>query len=260
MNMALQTDAQTAGIGNGQNEDRWSKVFREHGEVWGKGPSPSGKILIEQVKQMRDRLYQAGTRNPTINVVEAGYGYGRDAIPFLQIKHTKIAYTGVDPSPVGQYLASQSLHNVRSPGRAFFIAGDFTSKDLPLNDEADFVFSHRVMHLLGSNGKVRDFLRNAHGILKPGGEAIIAVRDERDFKPDRMEYNKDGDAYYKDRPDHVMTLWGTNDLITVFRRAGFEIEEIIKGSEQESTLHPDEITNFTIIRAKKPEANPAPSA
>ncbi len=242
-------------------KDRWSRTFLESGKVWGDGPSQSGLILIQRVKEMRDRLIEAGVARPNIAVAEAGYGYGRDVLALLKVNKANIQYFGVEASPIGAQLAFEAVKAAGRKSQAWMGTGDFTQASNPYEkNNTDFFLAHRVMHLLGSNGKIRTFLNNVHDLLKPGGEAIISVRDERDFKPDRMELNRDGDAVYKDRPDHVITLWGVDDLVAVFKKAGFEVQEAIQGNEPESTLHPDETTYFTIIRAKKPEPAPAPAS
>lgn len=238
--------------------DRWSREFREHGLLWGKDASPTGEVLIKQVQNMAERLKEASKEDKKIKVVEIGFGYGRDMRGLLKAKLSNgfqaYAY-GIENSSVGTILANHEFkYEKRKP---LLHTGDFTDRVIPFpREDFDFVVSHRVLHLLGSNGKIRQFLDNTRALLKDNGTAIISVRNEHDFKPERMIRREDGSVVYKDRPDHVITLWTTKDLVDRFTRHGFDVQEAIQADEVESILHPDEKTSFTIIRATK---RPAPS-
>ncbi len=240
------------------SKDRWSREFREHGELWGKEPSPTGEMLIKQVQAVAERLKHLPRDCRRIKVAEVGFGYGRDIHALLKAKMpggAQVYAYGIDSSPVGHILADHKFsHEKRKP---FLMTGDFTSSSLPFaQGDFDFVVSHRVMHLLGTNGKIKAFLENARDLLKDNGTAIISVRNEHDFKPDRMTRKDDGTVFYNDRPDHIITLWTTKDLVDKFQRHGLTVQDAIQSQEDESILHPGEKTSFTIIRATK---IPAPS-
>ena len=238
------------------SDDRWSREFRTHGFLWGQSASPTGEVLIKQVQSMAERLKDAAKEDRKIKVFEIGFGYGRDLQALLKAKLTggvqAYAY-GIDSSPVGNMYAG---HKFKSEKRKpYLLTGDFTDRALPFaKGDFDFVVSHRVMHLLGSNGKIKSFLENARDLLKENGTAIISVRNEHDFKPDRMIRKDDGTVVYKDRPDHVITLWTTKDLVDRFQKHGFIVQDAIQSEEDESILHPGERTKFTIIRATKRSA------
>ncbi len=221
--------------------DLWDSRYENEGHIWGDEPSPSAEKLLERITKT------------SASILEIGFGYGRDTKEFCFAGHH---VTGFDVSEVGLREAKNGLRSYFDTGKAHFNCGDFSSAHLPVGD-FDAVYSHRTLHLLGTNGLVRAFARSAARVVKPGiGILVVSARDTRDFDPEQMIKRPDGFAEYKaevpGRKGQLISFWDEARFRSVFG-SKFEFLNFEQSEELESEKNPDKTAKFTIMVAvRKP--------
>lgn len=217
----------------------WNARYLKWKHIWGDKPSPSAKVLLEEL-------------NDTANILEVGFGYGRDALAFCQAGHS---VSGLELSSAGLTEACAQMGNYIRNGRAHLTIGEFTSQKLPVGS-FDAFFSHRTLHLLGANGLVDAFARKAAKVVKPGGLVVISARDTRDFDEEQMEMRPDGMVQYKDtvpdRQGQLISLWNKARFEDTFGDK-FQIVSCVESEEVEAINNPDKLAKFMIMTAvRKP--------
>lgn len=232
-------ESNSAKEGDVDDLDFWSRRYVKEGHIWGDDPSMTAELLAEQL-------------NPVSNILEVGFGYGRDIIELVQQGHR---VTGVEMAIVGLNEATRQLREKLNAGQAHLHVGEFSRASLP-KEEFDAVFSHRMLHLLGQNGLVRAFANRAAGILKPDGLLYVSARDPRDFNPEQMIKHPDKTVTYRedieelgDRKGQLITLWDEARFRETFEKK-FDILGFKQGQEIESQVNPIP-SYFTIMMARK---------
>ena len=212
----------------------WSNRYEAEGKIWGDEASPSALILEDLLD------------SPSL-IAEFGYGYGRDMRELAQMGHK---VTGIEKSEVGEQMAKELLGKYIEAGQAHFLHGDFSTAPLG-KEEYDAVESHRVLHLLGNNGLVRAFKKQAEKILKPEGLLVVSARNENDFNDTKMKWldKEAGVAEYKDRPGHIISFWTDKRFEDTFSDK-FNIESLKATTEIESQQNPED-SHITIMVARK---------
>lgn len=210
----------------------WSKRYEREGHIWGDDPSPTALLL-------------ANILRPNSKVFEYGYGYGRDVVELMARGHH---VQGIDEAAEGLKEATKMVAKMLNGRVATLSSGDFAQTILP-RGQFDAVTSHRMLHLLGNNGKVRAFVESAAHVLKPGGLLYVSARNQNDFHDEKMVRISDDLVERKDRPGHLISLWDQARFEKVFGQ-NFEMIDFVDGQEIES-MGSNEMTNFTIMAAKK---------
>lgn len=215
----------------------WDRRYEEEGHIWGDEPSQTARIVTDLLDF------------PNNNIIEVGYGYGRDLVEMVRNGHRVY---GIETSTVGQNEAIRSLREIGRENQAGLLKDEFTNAAIPTNF-FDALYSHRMLHLLGSNGLVRAFANKASKVLKPGGLICISARDKRDFDPEQMKDLGNGQAEYiiEGREGHVITFWDEERFKDVFSEHFDISDNFIKGEEIESLKNPDKVSNFTIMTGHK---------
>lgn len=218
----------------------WDKRYTEEGHIWGDEPSMTARIVADTLTTSNN------------NLVEVGFGYGRDVIELVQNGHH---VTGIEESLTGFNEAGAQILARNKRSQAILLWGEFTRAGMPTN-YYDAMLSHRMLHLLGDNGLVRAFANKAAKILKPDGLLCISARDKRDFDSEQMKERADGRYEYtiEGREGHIINLWDENLFREVFERY-FHIERFYQGEEIESQKNANKNSHFTIMVARK--KNPA---
>ncbi len=215
----------------------WDNRYSKWNNIWGDKPSPSAKILLEEL-------------NGPSSVLEVGFGYGRDA---LAICHEGHSLTGLELSSVGLSKACQQMGSYIRSGRAHLGVGEFTSAQLP-KAAFDAVFSHRTLHLMGNNGLVDAFASRAAKVIKPGGLLVVSARDMLDFDPEQMVRRPYGMVEYKadvpDRHGQLISLWDEARFGQTFEEK-FNIKCFISSEEMEAVNNPEKTAKFTIMVAER---------
>ena len=218
----------------------WNERYKNEGHIWGDKPSLTAKRLADKLR-------------PVSNILEVGFGYGRDIIHLVNRGHR---VHGVENAVAGLTEATRQLQDKVNAGSAHLLLGEFARAALGKN-EFDALYSHRVLHLLGANGHVHAFVDTASRVLKPGGLLYVSARNQKDFNPNTMHRLADGTVERNDRPGHLISLWDEARFKRVFDKH-FEILEFVEGQEIESMKTGDN-TEFTLMIAKKrktPKAEP----
>jgi SAM-dependent methyltransferase len=210
-------------------DDFWSRRYKAEGVLWGEQPSPTAEIAIKHFL-------------PGIQVVEIGFGYGRDLV-FLAQQGFKI--TGVDSSTAGSQMARSSLSKLGVNAEKIF-TGRFESVDLP---QAHFagVLSHRFLHLLTNPNEIDAFLDKLLQITLPGAIICIGARDTTDLNTEQMISKGNGVFEYCKRPGHLISYWDQKRFTDVFA-SSFEILDFTKQTEQESK-DSTELCHLTVMVA-----------
>lgn len=210
----------------------WSKRYEQEGHIWGDDPS---EVALRLGAVLR----------PNSKIFEYGYGYGRDVVELMARGHH---VQGIDEAAEGLKEATRMVAKMLNGRIATLSSGDFSQTILP-KGQFDAITSHRMLHLLGTNGKVRAFVESAAHVLKPGGLLYVSARNQDDFHEDTMIRHSLDLVERKDRPGHLISLWDKARFEKTFGQQ-FEIIDFIDGQEIE-TMGKDEMTNFTIMMAKK---------
>lgn len=210
----------------------WNDRYENEGHIWGDDPSETADLLAQRLR-------------PVSNVLEIGFGYGRDLVELVNQGHR---VTGIESAVAGLTEATKQIQSKIDSGQAHVLLGDFARASLPEN-EFDAVTSHRVLHLLGNNGLVRAFAQHAARVLKPGGLFYVSARDPRDFDPNTMNQVSPGIVEYKNRPGHEISFWDEKRFRDTFSRQ-FDIERFVQGEEIESR-QTGTMSKFTIMIARK---------
>jgi SAM-dependent methyltransferase len=212
----------------------WDDRYKAEGHIWGDEPSLTARILAKKLE-------------PASNVLEFGCGYGRDINELAQQGHR---ITGVEKSKIAVSLAEDDtrLDKFIDSGRVHILRGEFASASFG-KAGFDAVLSHRVLHLLGTNGLVRAFEQHAYRVLKQDGLLAVSARNEDDFDKDQMKLLAPGIAEYKSRPGHIIRFW-THKMFEDTFTDNFKIIEFIHGTEIESQKNPKD-THFTIMLAQR---------
>lgn len=220
----------------------WNKRYGKWNHIWGDKPSPSAKVLLDRLDDVS-------------HILEVGFGYGRDALALCQAGHS---VTGLELSSVGLSQACEQMGTYLRSGRAHLGIGEFTSAKLP-NGSFDAIFSHRTLHLMGSNGLVDAFASRAAKVIRPGGLLVISARDTRDFDEAQMVKRDDGMIEYKpevpDRQGQLISLWDEARFRGTFEEK-FDIVDCIPSEEMEAVNNPDKSAKFTIMVAVRKPLSP----
>lgn len=213
--------------------DFWSKRYVREGHIWGDEPSLTADRLIDVL-------------HPDSKVLEIGFGYGRDLVHMLNEGHRVY---GIEKAAIGLSEATRQVQQYLDAGKGHLMLGEFNNADLK-QESFDAVVSHRVLHLLGSNGLTTAFANRAAGVLKPGGLLYVSARDTRDFNDTQMKWVGDNIAEYKNRgPGQQISFWDRERFNRVFGKK-FDIIGFEEATEIESTTNPVN-SHFTIMMARK---------
>lgn len=213
--------------------DFWSQRYALEGEIWGTDASITAQLLAERLAE-DSRIKR---------VLEVGFGYGRDLREFLEHGHN---VEGIEVAAFGLSMAAKGLQKYLETNKAQLMWGDFTSASL--GGDYDAISSHRVLHLLGNNGKVRAFVNKCFSVLKPDGLLYVSARNPDDYNPEQMF--KIGDqAAYKDRPQQIISFWDKARFEESFGKK-FEILDVVNGTEIESAKNPVD-SHFSLMIAKR---------
>lgn len=210
----------------------WNVRYKTEGHIWGDKPSLTAKRLADRLR-------------PVSNVLEVGFGYGRDIIHLVNRGHR---VHGIENAVAGLTEATRQLQDKVNAGSAHLLLGEFTRAAFGKN-QFDALYAHRVLHLLGANGHVHGFVDTATRVLKPGGLLYVSARNQKDFNPATMHRLPDGTVERNDRPGHLISLWDEARFRRAFEK-NFEILELVDGQEIESQKTGD-MTEFTLMIAKK---------
>jgi SAM-dependent methyltransferase len=193
----------------------WDRRYLTEGAIWGEGPSPTARLAARYL-------------GPGARVLEVGFGYGRDLV-FLGRRGARVS--GIELAPAGRSLAEERLRRQGVRAEALWTCR-FEDCRLPAR-AYDLVLCHRMAHLLLTPDAVRDFVRKAADVLRPGGVLCLGARDRRDLNPEEV-MEVDGGVYeYARRPGHRIRYWDETALREVFRD-GFRILEMAPVDEPET--------------------------
>jgi SAM-dependent methyltransferase len=211
----------------------WDERFRREGAIWGEGPSPTVKALVPRLS--------AGAL-----VLEVGFGYGRDLAFLIGQGHRA---WGVDLSPEARRRTEERLRRAGLRAERL-LTGRFEDSDLPTG-QFDAVYSHRMAHLLVTDGAVARFAAQARRALRPGGTLCLAVRNADDRDPAEVRRVAEGVDEYVPRPGHWIRFWDDAALRQAFGNA-FHIQAFERVCENESRGRPVPC-HLTILVGRKGE-------
>lgn len=221
----------------------WSDQYKNRGHIWGDDPSQSALILADLLDN-------------NANILELGFGYGRDMVALLS---QGFRVTGVEISLEGLREATNQLQRFIKEGHAHIQLGDFSRAQLA-QDAFDGVLSHRVLHLLGNNGLVRSFAKVASNVLREDGLLVLSARSDQDFNPEQMrwvdEEARHAEYTIEGREGHGITFWSEKMLRDVFSKR-FAIESIVETSEPESRDNKVDTHLLMMVARRKPFSSPS---
>jgi len=206
-------------------EDRYKKVHAEGLRWFSNKPTPE---LLEWIKY----------NNIPINeeICEIGCGEGRDAL-YLAIQGYKV--TAIDASPTAIDKCKQLA--VEKKLKINFEVLDALEPNFRINRKFKWIYSIATLHMLAEDEDRRKFLNSLHGLLEPGGKALIVSMGDGDSER-RSDITKAFELQERYHPEtgRAMMLVGTsyrgvnwevheNELIS----AGFEIEKKLNTENDE---------------------------
>ncbi len=215
----------------------WDRRYKEEGSIWGDKPSETALLLLENIGK-------------ECNLVDFGYGYGRDLESLARLGHK---VTGYEMSGEGFYQTSQRVGDLVANGDVALGLGHFYLAPLEM-EYYDAVYSHRTLHLLDDN-IIDSFILKSHEILKSNGIICISARNSRDFNSDQMNEIEPGVAEYKDinRRGHRIRFWDNDYFIEKFSQY-FNILKFVERNEIEAVSNSKQQAHFTIMLARKKQA------
>lgn len=193
----------------------WDVRYRNEGNIWGDHPSPTALIAAKYIR-------------PHTNILDIGFGYGRD-LPFLIQCGAKVY--GIEPSQEGCYRAQRLLDSYGLQSENLVIS-KFEDCQFP-SGWFDIIISHRVIHLLLSPEQILHFSLKVQQLLHPEGILCVGTRDFRDLEPHSMTFVEEGVYEYQHRPGHRIRYWNDESLQKVFGKY-FLVESLTHTTEQES--------------------------
>ena len=111
--------------------------------------------------------------SPNSNIIELGYGNGRDLKFFLKNNHNVI---GIDQNDVIYKSLKKSLKNQNGLN---LICGDFTNLDFTEFPDVNIFYSRFTMHSILAHEEDR-LLKNIYDVLKPNAHFLIEARTTKD--------------------------------------------------------------------------------
>lgn|GEM_PF-2949472 len=217
--------------------DLWSARYLKEGQIWTDQPSPTVKKLLERLDD-----------TCALNVLEIGFGYGRDLLALARAGH-KIS--GVEKATEG--LCQARLLLTKYKDKVHLINGDFITAPLK-KDHFDAVMLHRVLHLVPPK-KLTSLVDKISNLLVPGGLMAVSARSPEDYNPVQMNIVtecEDGvptKAVYKNRPGHFIHFFDEQKLTETFNQK-FDVSDTFSGKEMESVGNRDpegKLTETNII-------------
>ncbi len=189
----------------------WESKFRNRGAIWGLEPSDSAITALGIFR-----------RNGVNKILIPGFGYGRNARPFLD---SGFDITGIE-------ISESAISTSRENNIACTIHNGPVSR-MPFDDEIyDAVFCYALIHVLNRPER-RYFLKACFKQLKDDGLMIFTVTSKqmdsfgrgRQISRDRFEIDKGLKVFFYDR-DSIVAEFSPFGLVE-FR----EIDEPVKFME-----------------------------
>ncbi len=135
-------------------DEFWEEAFKDKHIMWGEQPTTSAIETCEHFKSLGFR-----------NILIPGFGYGRNAKPFLD---SGFEVTGIEISKTAIQLAYQLLGD-----EAKVFHGSVG--DMPFDQDLyDGIFCHALIHLLRSEERKR-LLTNCNAQLKSAGLMVFTA-------------------------------------------------------------------------------------
>ena len=150
---------------------------------------------------------------PNSNIIELGYGNGRDLKYFLQNNHK---VTGIDQNDVIPQLIENSADN---KFKLDLICDDFTSFDFSKLPETNIFYSRFTLHSILLSEEDR-LLKKIYKVLKPYGYFLIEARTTKDpiyGKGEKIE--KNGYSF-----DHFRRFLDAKDFKLKVEKMGYVVE------------------------------------
>lgn len=130
----------------------WESAFRQKQAMWGLAPTDSAVAAAQIFAQNQCR-----------HVLIPGFGYGRNAVPFLE---RGMEVTGIEIAETAIALAKDHFgENIR--------VYHGSVSEMPYDDGSyDGVFCHALIHLLDSPSRAK-FIADSYDALRPGGIMVL---------------------------------------------------------------------------------------
>lgn len=188
----------------------WETIFAEKELMWGLEPTASALLA-------RDDFARLGVKD----VLIPGFGYGRNAKPFLE---HGMSVTGIEISETAIALARSRL-GLQVP----IYHGSVT--DMPFDGrQYDGIFCFGLIYLLDAHGREK-FIRDCYRQLAPGGHMIFTVISKK--APFYGQGTRLGEDWYERLPNLKMYFYDADSVRREFEPCGLvefsEIDEVSGG-------------------------------
>lgn len=183
----------------------WENAFQEKQAMWGQGPA---QCAVEIAQVFADQACQ--------KILIPGYGYGRNATPFLQKGMT---ITGIEISETAIAMAKGQL------GPDILVHHGSVS-GMPFDQEQyDGIFCYALIHLLDTPARAK-LIADCYRQLKPGGQMVfVAISTQT---PNFGEGVLIEENTYRTR--HGITLYHYDEkgILSAFGNYGLRHQKIIQ--------------------------------
>lgn len=144
----------------------WNKVYKIHERVWGEGPSELAVVTVEYLRKCK-------SNKETLNILDIGCGYGRDAFYFLDNLRSRIL--GVDISERAIDIASNGVQEGQKENVRFQICNFTKLKD----GKYDIVFASNLYQLLKKDER-KELRKTIMRTLKMNGLLFLSTLSVND--------------------------------------------------------------------------------
>ena len=190
----------------------WESAFVKNQVMWGFQPALAAERACAMFSQQQHPL-------PEIrNVLIPGFGYGRNAVPFLQHQMT---VAGIEIAPTAIALGREKgiiTENVT--------VHEGSVSDMPYDNVLyDGIFCHGTIYLLDEPGRNK-FLADCYRQLIPGGQMVFTA-----ISKDAPMYGQGpclGKDCYERFPGMSMFFYDENSVVAEFGPYGLVSQEVIE--------------------------------
>jgi len=193
----------------------WERAFAKMQLAWGTGPTVSAGLAA-------DAFARAGARD----VLIPGFGYGRNARPFLE---RGMSVTGIEISETAISLARSAL-GLEVPIHHGSVA------DMPFDRrQYDGIFCYGLIYLLDAAGRAK-FIDDCFRQLMPGGLMMFTVISKE--APMYGQGPKLGDDWYERAPGLPMFFYGDEAIQREFGAHGLAHSSRVDEPQHEGSTFP----------------------